>query len=451
MDDRDSSQAEQFAAEQLPTVLHVAGLLTGNARQAEDVTTLAFRRLGRRAWEGDDGRRLRMLYRSMLRAWRRSRGATADRSGGPLELQDLRPESVTATASSPSVGGIISDGLRALTDGERSVLLLHLVAGLDVSAVARTVRRPPHVVRRDLTTSLDFLGDATGTSREQIETRVRTALRPGRRAAEDADRVLAGLTTALAADASRPRRPTTALVGAAAIATAAVVIAAFLIGRSSEPEQVADDTVDAPSIELPSTASGLKLVGFQRIMVTVPEDWKQATPLCINVLGDSVVYPMDSTLPPCVQSPVPGDSVGFGRYDAVEDGDLTFRREHRVLLDEVLLLSNVVQRDGGFVQYAALKRANVAVAVRATERSGLAMILSSIQEVPASYVVVPDCLKLDPEDANDLLGANALNGRVFTDPSNAGSGLPQRVVTQTPAVGSLLPLDATVNLGVIPR
>ena len=78
---------------------------------------------------------------------------------------------------------------------------------------------------------------------------------------------------------------------------------------------------------------------------------------------------------------------------------MTFTDQHRLLGGESLLLSNVIKGDGEFLQYAALANANVAVSVRATKRIDLAMVLSSIQEVPAAYVVVPNCLKLDPEKA----------------------------------------------------
>lgn len=463
MDDRDTSDTERFASDHLPLVLHVANLLTGSRPQAEDVCIQAFRRVSRRParsatrpdrrTEPDEARRLRRLYASVLRGWRRTGQRPGQRGRGPLELQDLRPESVTATATSPSVGSIIRDGLRALTDGERAALVLHTVAGLDVSDVSRIVRRPAAIVRRDLATSLEFLADATGTRPEQAEQRTRAALAPDHRAGTDAAQLLPRLLTTLSADATRSRRPRAALVAGAAVATAAVLVAAFLVGQSGEQDPVADgQSRDAPAIELPRTASGLKLVGFQRIMVTVPEGWDQDTPLCINVAGNAVHYPMDNELPPCVAAPAAGNSVGFGRYDTIDlPGDAKFNREHRVLLDEVLLLSDVIEGDSGFVQYAALKNANVAVAVRATKRSGLAMVLSSIQEVPVEYVVVPNVLKLDPEDAAEVLSGDALNGRVFADPSGAASGLAQRVVRQSPPVGTLLPFDATVNLGVVPN
>ena len=83
---------------------------------------------------------------------------------GPRQLQDLRPESVTASATSPSVGSIIRHGsagaYRRRTRGSGAA---------PASAGLRPARRgqdrpapPTRVVQRDLATSLAFLADASG-------------------------------------------------------------------------------------------------------------------------------------------------------------------------------------------------------------------------------------------------------------------------------------------------
>jgi DNA-directed RNA polymerase specialized sigma24 family protein len=452
----DHAEFEHFASTHLASVLHVATLLTGNKALAAELSLEAMRRIYGRSTASDDQARLRQVYAAVLRGWRRRRRTPLEQAQGPLELQDLRPESATATVTAPSTDNIIRDGLRALTDGERSVLVLHVVAGLEVDDISRVVRRPGRLVRRDLATSLAFLADASSTGSSRIEAQTEQALKMRPRGQTEAAELLTKLQTALAADSTRPRRSRASLVVGAAAATAVVVVAAFLVGRSGDSGDVATDDpatspqTDATSLELPRTPSGLKLVGFQRIMLTVPESWEQSTPLCINVYNDSVLYPMDNELPPCIEATVPGSSVGFGRYNTIE-GHVAFKRDHRILAGEPLFVSQVIKGNGEFLQYAALKNANVAVSVRSTERADLTMILSSVQEVPATYVVVPNCLKLDPDKASDLLGDNALNGQIFADSSNAGSPLPVSVVTQSPPVGTLLPFDATVNLGVLPN
>ena len=305
------SNFDEFATTYLATILHAADLLTGNRAVAEELTLQALRDVHKRNRATTDVDRRQAVYTALIRGYRRRRQSPVQQARGPLELQDLRPESATATVTAPNTDNIIRDGLRALTDGERAVLVLQVVVGLDVDEISKVVRRPSRLVRRDLATSLAFLADASGTGPGQIGARVRDALKSRPRVQAEAA-LLARLRTILEADATRPHRPRAVLIGGAALATAAVVTAAFLIGRSGESDDAADLEIDSPvtSVELPRTPSGLKLVGFKRIMVTVPEAWTQATPLCINVASETVLYPMDNELPPCVRRPDPAAPSG---------------------------------------------------------------------------------------------------------------------------------------------
>lgn len=432
-------------------VHHVALLLTGDRFVADRTTVDA---LAASASTDDPvGQALTRVARGSQRS-----AAPGTRVTGPLELHDVGPEQRARAAETQAPGVAIRAALAALTDRERSIVVLRSVAGWDLPRIARTVRRPAYLVRREYAAAAGFLADVGGVPPTQTDSALAQALSVETAVHCDAAALADRIDTAFAT--RPPRRRPALLAGAAGVVVVGLVAGALALGGdpteapgedpvdASAPELAYPGTEPSAALDLPDAPSGLKLVGFERVMLAVPDDWDQRTPLCINVANAGVLYPVDPGLAPCEPNDTRGSSVSFGRAHLLTDVD--FDQKAGTIAGAPVRASEPTRRGGAFVQYAAVPAMDVAVAVRSPDRRMLMSVIASLQEVPAEYVVVPNCLGLDPEKATTLLSNQALNGRIFADTSDARD-LGEHVVRQTPGVGTVVPFDSIVNLGVVPK
>jgi hypothetical protein len=347
----------------------------------------------------------------------------------------------------------VRNALPALTDRERAVVVLRILGGLDERSVAHALHRPTWTVRRDLDRALSFLGEVAGANApDEDPAVVRHALSNAAYPQSAVDRVLARLSAGLLE--RPPKAPPRRTMLAAAVAVVVAIGAGYTQLHQSGPGinsagQRTNRPVEPSRIERPEASPWLKIVGFKAVMVTVPETWKQAARNCARVRGSTVVYPIWGRPAPCDDVPGGHSTVSFGYASELHRPDLN-RSLDEAGADRVGV-TGVRRQDGMFVQSAVLIDADVAVTVRSSSRRELAAIVSSIAPMPPGYVVMPDCLDLDPTKAEAILADRDLTPHVFADPSIAGLGLPLHVVAQNPPVGTLLPFDSDVNLGVVPR
>jgi len=432
-------------------VHHVALLLSGDRSAADRATVGALARVADRSDPVSDA--LARIARTSRRA-----GTLGSSTGGSLEMYDVAPEQRAGAAETLPPAVAIRAALDALTDRERSIVVLRSAAGWDLPRIARAIRRPIFLVRREHDAAAGFLAEVGGAPPDQAVSILAEALSveagPHCDAAALADQI-----DAAAADEA-PRHRMALLAGASGVLVVGLVAGALVLGvdRAAPPAtEPPDESADAPAdpeptpsgpLDLPDSPSGLKLVGFERVMLAVPEDWSQRTTFCTDIPTAGVLYPAGPELAPCEPAGTRGASVSFERAHLLADVVLDGRAGS--VAGSPVRISAPTRRGGAFVQYAAVEAMDVAVVVRSPDRRLLMSVIDSLQEVPRAYVVVPNCLRLDPDEAVNALSDQALNGRIFADSSDAGE-LPEHVVRQSPSVGTVVPFDSTVNLGVVPK
>lgn len=463
-DDAVEARIERFATARFPLVVHVGVLLGVDRFRAEEHAIEAIRgAVAAASASSDDDALLRAVLGRMLRECSSDgRG----RSRGGIELHDVRGAGSGPTGGAAHQRVALRDALGSLTFRERSAVVLHLGAGLGLGQSARAMRWPRVAVRRELDRAMDYLATEADVSRTDVADIARRAFRPDV-TEYDVPALVRRLQASIASTPPRQLRKGRALlVGGVAVAMAAAIGGLQL--TMADDERHTDDSAadadltdggsadpgrrpDAPRVAeaLPAPAKGWKWVGYQDLMLTVPSGWEQTPAPCAEIVDRTVVYPEIDADFPCVRSSTRGRSVAFGPSGSRD----------RVAFDKVVALEDgqqvtvtpILLRVGHYIQYAAFGDSDVIVGVRSPRRSQIDTIVRSIRAVPSAYVVIPNTLGLEPTEAYDVLAAAGLDARMFADPSAHTSGIPLRVVRETPAVGSLIPFDSTVNLGVIPR
>jgi DNA-directed RNA polymerase specialized sigma24 family protein len=463
--DGDGTHAQRFVVERAALVLHVAGLLDAGVSDPIDQAVEGLRRV-----VADDARftgdadRLALALGVIARAAHRATESRDLRPRGGLDLRDVQPVQTSeddraarldSDHSDPEA--VVRSTLTALTSRERAVVVLHLVGGLDMRQVARALRRPVPLVRRDLDRAVAFLGStALGRADPTRDTAlVARALRMTQDASASGP-LTERLRARVLASPPRPSRTRWVAIAVATAAVVAVAAGAVVLDRSRSAQSVSEPAPstrragqpDFPIPELPTTASGLKLVGFDGLMLAVPEPWRQISSTCRTTRHDVVIFPTDRDVRPCL-APARGATVSFGRASLLDLPSVN-RSYGDGPIDRVVVTS-MIERGPAFVQFAALLDTDVVVAVRAARRNLVSMVISSVQRVPRGCVAVPDVLGQEPTTAGSNITFAGLRSLVFADSSISGTGIPLEVVVQTPEVGTVLPGGSTVNLAVTPR
>jgi DNA-directed RNA polymerase specialized sigma24 family protein len=460
--DGDGTDAERFAVARSALVVHVARLLSPDSQDPQELAIDGLRRViadDRRL--NTDADRMAAVLGSVARAAQRASEPRRLRPSGGLDLRDVLPEPAPEDAGAGSVGAdrevVVRGALQSLTGRERAVVVLHLVGGLDMRRISRALRRPTAVTRRDLEQGVSFLGAAAAGQPNPAEDMalVARALRLPDATASSPE-FAARLRESVRTSPPRPSRSRWVLVAAATTIIVSLVAGAVVLNRDeNSPPAAAPAFSPGPAAagpfpvpKLPDTISGLKLVGFEGLMLAVPDSWRQLSSRCRTTAHDVVLYPTERDRHPCLAH-ADGATVSFGRASLLDLPSVN-RSYGDGPIDRVVVTS-MIERRSGFVQFAALLDADVVVAVRAPDRRQVSMIVSTVQRLPRGCVLVPDVLGLEPTLAGSTLTFAGLHSLVFADSSVSGTDIPLEVAKQTPEVGTVMPSGATVNLGVAPR
>ena len=347
----------------------------------------------------------------------------------------------------------------SLTTDERAAIALYEMTGIGVHDVARMTWRRTASVQRELDRGHAFLAEVAGVSNARlVVARLRRSIRVANPDRTEVTQLVAELLTEPAVWSRSRTAGRGSLITVGTGATVAVLIAASLWFRGSDQAPSAAAPTDAagpadtvPTVDglpLPTPSSGLKLVGYEGIMLTVPIWLEGAARSCDDVGENLVVYPDNPDDAPCADLPANLSTLSFGAANRLDLPSLN-RNTRELFPDRVVVTS--IRRDGrDFVQYAALLDENVAVAVRSPDRHLVHAVISSVQLVPPSFAVMPDVEGLNPVRAMTTLRAVGLSAMQFQDPSPV-EGLRLVVANQAPAVGTVLATNEIVSLGVIPR
>lgn len=458
MADDAANDFEEFATSCAKELFGLAYLLTGHRQAAEYLTQDALLAIYRQwpkvqAAERPTAYAKRVLTNCHLGGYRRRR--VTEISG--LELRDVN----SSTAEFDPAAALDERdemwvALSGLTERQRAVLVLRYYEAMSDHEIAAALRWRPASVRstatRALARSTEDLVRQT-LRRHQVDDYDATDLL--RRVRHDIGRGQVG--------AGRPPLPARALI---AVGAATVLVAAG-IGWWVEPEQSTSGQADAAqpaggldaplggtdsTSAVPPTASGdlvapggMKYVGYQDLMIAVPQTWKQSTG-CSIYPAAAVIYPQSRDRDiPCAK-PIPPASVIFKR-SIVGPAVLLGRTIPAGEIDGQQLLVTPVRRRGDqFEQILALPTEQFYLTVQAPQRAIVQQIVASAQGVPEGYAAVPPLESM----AVGRISAALREAGLRTRPKVVELGLGPRgthvVGTQLPPVGTVVPESSQVRV-----
>jgi hypothetical protein len=446
---------EEYASSHARSVLITAYLLTGDWPTADEAAARALV-AGRRAVDaaGADGGLA--AIRSLVRRHVRARGEWWGRGGG-LHLQELGALP-TAAVDDP---GRLWAGLTQLTAHERAVIVLRGHVGMTEPAIAATLGRSPADVARDLDVGSDVVAQAD-TGRSPAERDVEAELAAFFTAHRELTPPTGPVRRRAAEHERRRRRTLVALttVGAVvAVVIAAVGLSALRPDEESAASGATADSIDAagpgwpPELRqpsLPRVGPSRKLVGFQAVVVAVPASWAQRSARCAAIKRSTVVFPTGRRARLCDDSTVPRglSAVSFNRDIAGEpevEGEFGPRRTH----GGEFIVSRPARRGGRYVAYTSAPDLGFGMSVTTRSRRTLNRIIGSITVLPAGFTTVPDCVGLTSGEVDALLRGQRLVPNQLFD--HSAIGLPLEVVQQSQSVGTVVPVQTHITLGMLPR
>ena len=442
---------ESYAARHAGSVLVMAYLLTGDWPSAEVATAHALVRGRRTSSEADSSGAVEALVRRHVR-----RRANWWSQGGGLHLQEVGALP-RAAVEDP---GRLWPALAQLTEHERASVVLRGL-GMDGAEMAQLLGRSAADVERDLDLADDVMTHADPTrpaSDRDIASELRAFFAAHVALTRSTEKV-----EQHAAELDRRRRRTlqlSAVFGAAAaVAVASVGIVA---AASQESPSAAADTLSTPTGPsdaatalseslLPRVGTDRKLVGFRSVIVAVPASWRQVSAACDSVKRDAVVFPTgDRAAALCGDDDLASglSAVSFNVDTAGEpevEGEFGPRRTH----GGEFIVTRPRGHGGRYVAYTAAPDLGFGMSITTGSLRTLNRIIDSITVLPAGYTTVPECIGLPSGQVEALLHGSQLVPQQLFDHSSVG--LPLEVVQQSQSVGTVVPVQTRITLGMLPR
>jgi DNA-directed RNA polymerase specialized sigma24 family protein len=449
----DRPSIEAYASLHASSVLKLASLLTGDLQAAEDAAAAALAR-GWRAAPDDDGR---AAIAALVRRRVAARSQWWSREGG-LHLQEAGAMAATAVDGSDR----LSYGLSQLTEHERAAVTLRGSLGTTTTEIAALLGRSPSEVARDLDTADGIVAQsdpARSLAQRDVEAELADFFR-----AQDAD-AEARPTTRVeqrAAELHRLRRLRTRLATAAvaaSVAVGAVGIATVGFGGSpsgreasgNAPKDRLESTVAPMASALPVIGAHRKLVGFRSVGVVVPRSWRQVSAPCAAIKHNAVVFPSGHAhAGPCSGGDVPrGLSAVAFIVDIAGEPEVEGEFGPRRARAGAFIIAKPRHRGGRYVAYTAAPDLGFGLSITPSSLPTLHRIIDSITPLPDGYTTVPDCIGLESGTVDALLEARGLMPQLLFD--HSAIGLPLVVAQQSQSVGTVVPVQTRITVGLLPR
>ncbi len=452
---------DELVTDELPRLLAVAELLTGQPRAAEslvlDTLVTAYRSwpsLGRSRDPAAAVRRLLFSrYSSVARAERRAYDKRD--SHDALEL-DEHP----AARQPRDDGDAVWQAVLDLPLRERTALLwawskrgddrmparVALPRPPALDRMARDAARRRAVARIAATVGVspeDEISDGRGDGRLWLEGEITATLDARHR--DDVE--VAPLREALRVETEHirptPHRGRRAVAAIAAVVTVVVALAVVQVW----PGDDVDDT--AAGTPLPSVAAapdGTRLVGFGDVAVAVPSRWNSETS-CRASVSDTVTYGDAVTRRNCAAD----TGKASVTFEALSPYPLPYRMPPTatdVVGGHQVFALGVVKGSAAYEQVVLVPISSFKMTVRSPDRSVITKVVASLRLVPDGYVVVPVCEGHRVGDAVADLEAAGLGQTIAH-----ASGVSQRygsppVTFQSPTPGSIVLRGSKVRLGL---
>ncbi|HSS68269.1 MAG TPA: hypothetical protein VLK34_06930 [Nocardioidaceae bacterium] len=468
MADRPTDRAgvEEFASRHAHSALVTAYLLAGDWVSAQELAAHGLAAAVRTPGQDVAGADRRVAV-AVARRHVRTRERSWSRDGG-LHLQEVDAHPLPS-ADDP-LG--LWEGLSQLTELERAAIVLRGRIGMDSTSVAASLGRSKADVDRDLDTADGLIAQSVAQSvaRRAHEGDRDTDVDP------DVQRQLAALFTAQ--DAVRP--PTTAVVertvaldsrrrhawllATAAGAVAVVLVSAVGVSVLASSDEEARPTATSSGVpselpgwvpepqqpSLPDVGPHRKLVGYQTVVLAVPSSWVQVASTCGAITRNAVIFPAPSTARLCDDKTIPTglSAVSFNRDIAGEpevQGDFGPRLAHA----GEFLVTTPTHRHGRYVAYTSAPELGFGMSVTTRSKQTLDRIIGSITVLPANYTIVPQFVGLAGERLETAVYGHRLvpERRPYTGPI----GLTLEVQRQSQSVGTVVPVQTQITLGMRPR
>ena len=395
----------------------------------------------------------------------RSRGTLWGRDGG-LHLQegDAHPP---PSADDP-LG--LWEGLAQLTERERAAVVLRGRAGMDSTTVGAALGRSRADVERDLDTADGLVAQAVaqsvarrahdGDGDRDIDIRMQLA---ALFAAQDQ---LAPPTATVVerAVALNSRRRRTWLVTTAAGTVAVVLVAAVGVSVLASGDEDASPTATSSGVpselpgwapepqqpSLPDIGPNRKLVGYQTVVLAVPSSWVQVAATCSAITQNAVIFPTPGEAPLCDDRTIPSglSAVSFNR-DIAGEPEVQGDFGPRLARAGEFLVTTPTHRNGRYVAYTSAPDLGFGMSVTTRSKRTLDRIIGSITVLPANYTIVPQFVGL----AGERLETAVYGHRLVPDrrPYSGPVGLTLEVQRQSQAVGTVVPVQTHITLGMRPR